>query len=182
MKHSTHLRDMTYIALSAALLCVSAWLCLPFTVPFTLQTFAVITVAGLLGTVRGLAAVGVYLLLGAVGLPVFSGFNSGAGALLGATGGYMAGFFLIALCVGIASDKWNAKALPLAIASVIGIAACYAFGTAWFMYVYARQTGPVGLGSALGMCVIPYIIPDLAKTAAGIILIRRLKPVIRKSS
>ena len=180
MKHSTHLRDMTYIALSAALLCVSAWLCLPFTVPFTLQTFAVITVAGLLGTVRGLAAVGVYLLLGAVGLPVFSGFNSGAGALLGATGGYMAGFFLIALClysIGI----WNAK-LCSGIASVIGIAACYAFGTAWFMYVYARQTGPVGLGSALGMCVIPYIIPDLAKTAAGIILIRRLKPVIRKSS
>lgn len=173
------IREMAYIALSAALMSVSAWIAIPMTVPFTLQTFAVITVAGLLGFKNGLIATAVYILLGAVGLPVFSGFNAGIGAILGATGGYIIGFLFLAACVGFAADKWGTKPLPLALSALLGLLLCYAFGTAWFMYVYARSTGPVGLATALGWCVVPYIIPDLVKIAAAIFLVLRLKPIIK---
>ena len=81
-------RDMALCALFAALLAVCAWLVIPIgDVPFTLQTFGVFAALGLLGGKRGTIAIAVYLLLGAVGAPVFAGFKGGPGALFGATGG-----------------------------------------------------------------------------------------------
>ena len=88
--------DMMYIALSAALITVCAWISIPAAVPFTLQTFAVCMTAGLLGLKRGTLTIIVYLLMGAVGLPVFTGFRGGLGAIFGTTGGYLAGFILTA--------------------------------------------------------------------------------------
>ena len=82
---------MAYIALSAALISLCAWLSVPAPIPFTMQTFAVFAVAGTLGARRSALALGTYILLGALGLPVFAGFQGGAGALLGATGGYILG-------------------------------------------------------------------------------------------
>ena len=91
-------RDMTYIALFAVLMIVCAWISIPITtISFTLQTFAVFAALLTLGGRRGTYAVVVYLLLGAVGLPVFSGFRGGPAALLGATGGYILGFLASAL-------------------------------------------------------------------------------------
>ena len=88
---------MAYNALFAVLLTVCAWISVPLPVPFTLQTFAIFAALGILGGRRGTWAVAVYLLLGAVGLPVFSGFRGGLGALLGTTGGYILGFLALAL-------------------------------------------------------------------------------------
>ena len=86
-------RDLTMIALMAALTAVCAWITIPFSlVPFTLQTFAVFTALALLGGRRGTASIVLYLCLGLVGLPVFSGFSGGVGALLGPSGGYLLGF------------------------------------------------------------------------------------------
>ena len=90
-------RDMAYIALMAVLLAVCSWISVPAPVPFTLQTFGVFCALGLLGGRRGSTAVLLYILLGAVGLPVFSGFQGGLGKLLGPTGGYILGFLLSAL-------------------------------------------------------------------------------------
>ena len=95
MKFST--RDLCFCAIGAALIAVCAWISIPAEVPFTLQTFAIFAVCGLLGGRRGTVSVLVYLLLGAVGLPVFSGFRGGLGALLGTTGGYILGFLALAL-------------------------------------------------------------------------------------
>lgn len=89
-------RDMALIAAFAAVITVCAWISVPAAVPFTLQTFAVFLAVGLLGGKRGTIAVAVYILLGAVGVPVFSGFNGGLGALLGITGGYILGFLAAA--------------------------------------------------------------------------------------
>ena len=89
--------DMAYIALFAVLMAVCAWISIPFAVPFTLQTFAVFAALAILGGRRGTLSVVVYLLLGAVGLPVFAGFKGGLAALLGTTGGYILGFLLTAL-------------------------------------------------------------------------------------
>jgi biotin transport system substrate-specific component len=61
---------------------------------------------------------------------------------------------------------------------IVGLIVCYAFGTAWFMTVYTRESGAIGLMTALGWCVFPYIIPDAVKIAVAVILCRRLRPVL----
>ena len=90
-------KNAAYVAMSAVILCVCSWLTIPFTVPFTMQTFGVYCALLILGGRRGLAAIGLYLLLGIVGLPVFSGFRGGLGHVLGPTGGYILGFLFTGL-------------------------------------------------------------------------------------
>lgn len=104
-------RNLSRVALFAALMAICSWVSIPTPVPFTLQTFAVFLAPGLLGGKMGTIAVGTYLLLGAVGLPVFAGFSGGIGTLLGATGGYLLGFLLTALVI------WGWQRLPLALLS-----------------------------------------------------------------
>lgn len=172
-------RDLTYIALFAVLMAVCAWITIPMTVPFTLQIFAVFAALATLGGRRGTYAVAVYLLLGAVGLPVGAGFQGGLGWLLGTTGGYIVGFLCIALIYWLMTAKLG-DSLPVSIAaSVLGLAVCYVFGTAWFMVVYARTTGPVGVMTALGWCVFPYVIPDLLKLVLAVTLSQRIKGFLR---
>ena len=173
----SHLRtlDMAYIALFAVLMAVCAWITVPMTVPFTLQIFAVFAALVTLGGRRGTYAVVVYLLLGAVGLPVGAGFQGGLGWLLGTTGGYIVGFLCIALIYWLMTAKLG-ESLPVVVAAcVLGLVVCYAVGTAWFLVVYARNSGPIGLMTALGWCVFPYIIPDLVKLALAVFLSRRVK-------
>ena len=148
---------MAYIALMAVLISVCSWLSVPAAIPFTMQTFAVFTALLLLGGRRGSIAVAVYIALGAVGLPVFSGFAGGVGKLMGPSGGYIFGFVLTGLCY------W------------LGLALCYAFGTVWFVKVYSAAK-PISYASALGLCVFPFIIPDAAKMALAFLTDR----VIRK--
>ena len=167
--------DMAYIALFAVLMAVCAWITIPMTVPFTLQIFAVFAALVTLGGRRGTYAVVVYLLLGAVGLPVGAGFQGGLGWLLGTTGGYIVGFLCIALIYWLMTAKLG-ESLPVVVAAcVLGLVVCYAFGTAWFLVVYARNSGPIGLMTALGWCVCPYIMPDLVKLALAVFLSRRVK-------
>ena len=89
--------DMVYIAMGATLIAICSWISIPTAVPFTLQTFAVFFVLLLLGGERGTLAILIYILLGAVGAPVFAGFNGGIGVLLGNTGGYILGFLFVGL-------------------------------------------------------------------------------------
>ena len=119
-----------------------------------------------------------YILLGAVGIPVFSGFRGGPGALLGTTGGYIVGFLFTALTVGMAVQRKGRKLPVLVLSMAAGILLCYTFGTAWFMLVYSRGTGPISLGTALGWCVLPYLIPDGVKVVLAALLTRRLHPLI----
>ncbi len=170
--------DMLLISLGTALLAVCSWLSIPMTVPITLQTFGVFAVSGLLGLKRGTLAVLVYILLGAAGVPVFAGFTGGLGVLTGSTGGYIVGFVLTALIVGAISKKFGQSVPVLALAMGVGLLTCYAFGTAWFMVVYASQTGPVGLATVLSWCVLPFMVPDAIKIALAILLVRRLSPYV----
>ena len=173
-------RDLVYIALFAVLMAVCSWISIPILqVPYTLQTFAVFLAVGVLGGKRGTLAVLVYILLGAVGVPVFSGFTGGLGILLGTTGGYIIGFLFTALVMWLMEALLGKKIWVLAVSMVLGLIVCYAFGTAWFMVVYARNAGAVGLGTALGWCVIPYIIPDLVKIALALLLSRRLGKILK---
>ena len=171
--------DMAYIALFAVMIAVCSWISIPATVPFTLQTFGVFLAVGVLGGKRGTLAVLVYLLLGMVGLPVFAGFSGGMGCLLGSTGGYIVGFLFSALVMWAMERLLGKKPWVLALSMVLGLIVCYAFGTVWFMQVYAKTTGAIGLWTALGWCVFPYILPDLVKIVLAMVLCKRLPAAIR---
>lgn len=171
--------DLALCALFAAILAVCAWITIPFgPVPFTLQTFGVFAVLGILGSKRGTISILVYLLLGAVGLPVFSGFHGGVGALFGVTGGYLIGFLFTGAAVWL-SEKWFGDGFwSFTISAIIGLLLCYAFGTAWFMVVYNNGGNSITLGAALGMCVIPFLLPDAIKLAVALLLRGRLKKLV----
>ena len=166
--------DLAYTALFAVLMMVCAWITVPLTVPFTLQTFGVFAALGTLGGRRGTYAVAAYLLLGLAGLPAFSGFQGGPGVLLGTTGGYILGFLASALLYWAVTARLGQRPAVMAAAMVLGLMVCYAFGTAWFLAAYARTSGPMGLWTALGLCVFPFVVPDLAKIDLAMLLSRRL--------
>ena len=171
--------DLVYMGLGAVLITICSWISIPTTVPFTMQTFAVFFVLSALGGKRGTVAIIVYVLLGAVGIPVFARFTSGIGILLGNTGGYIVGFIFMGLAywliVGLLGKKLWVEILSI----VTGIIVLYSFGTAWFMIVYAQANGAVGLTAVLSWCVIPFIIPDLIKLGLALALARRISSVLK---
>ena len=171
--------DLVYIALGAVLIAICSWISIPTTVPFTMQTFAIFFVLSALGGRRGTMAIIIYVLLGAVGVPVFAQFTSGIGILLGSTGGYIVGFVFMGLAYRLIVHLLGKKLWAEILAMAAGLAVCYAFGTAWFMVVYARTNGAVSLAMVLGWCVIPFVIPDLVKLGLALALARRLSPVLR---
>lgn len=166
--------DLAYIGLFIALMAICSWINIPMAVPFTLQTFAVFAAVSMLGLSRGTIAVLVYIILGTVGVPVFAGFSGGYGVVLGLTGGYIVGFIFTALITGGIMKVFGKKIPVMVVAMLLGLAACYAFGTAWFIYVYNRDNGGISIMAALSACVFPYIIPDCCKIALAIVLDKRL--------
>ena len=175
MNTKLSITSMIYIALMAVIITICSWISIPGPVPFTLQTFAVFTALLLLGTRDGLISIVVYLLLGAVGVPVFSGFSGGIGHLLGPTGGYLIGFIVMGFVFGIVRHLIKHPLASAITASILGLAACYAFGTVWFVIVYTQTKTAITFGAALSLCVIPFIIPDAIKMALAIILSSRVK-------
>ena len=161
-------KDLALTGMFAVVIAVCSWISIPTAVPFTLQTFAVFSALGLLGGKRGFFAVLVYMLLGAVGLPVFAGFKSGVAVLVGSTGGYIVGFLIIAGVYWVAEVFIGKQIIVRIISMVIGLALCYLFGTVWFVTVFTRTNGDISLFKALQMCVILFVIWDLLKMALAL--------------
>ena len=172
-------KDMVFIGMFAVLMAISAWINIPGPVPFTVQTLGVFAAIGILGGKRGTIAVIVYILMGLVGLPVFSGFKGGPGVIVGMTGGYIVGFIASALVMWGIEKAFGRNKKILILSMFIGLVVCYAFGTAWFMAVYTRTTGSIGLGAVLSMCVLPFIIPDCVKIIIAYYLTNRLEKFAR---
>lgn len=172
--------DLVYVSIFVVLIAVCSWISIPLTVPVTLQTFGVFIAVGLLGGKRGTLAVLVYILMGAIGIPVFSGFTGGIGILAGTTGGYIVGFLFSALLMWGMEKLFGKDTKVLAGSMILGLAVCYAVGTLWFMAVYAASSGAAGIFTVLGWCVFPFIIPDIAKIVLALILTKRLSGVIRR--
>lgn len=163
--------DLVYTAMFSALICVSALITIPIgPVPFTLQTLVVCLAAGVLGWKLGTLSVIVYILIGFVGLPVFSGGKAGPETLFSMTGGYIIGFILTALIVGLAAERFLKKPVILILFMAVGVLACYALGTPWFMFVANKD-----LATSLGVCVLPFLIPDAVKIVFAALLAGRLK-------
>ncbi len=168
-------RDLVRGGVAVALIAICSWIHIPATVDFTLQTLAVFLTVGLLGGKLGTLAVLAYILLGAVGAPVFAGFHGGLSVILGSTGGYIIGFVFSALVMWAVIHRFGEGTVALVAGMAAGLLVCYAFGTAWFMVVYTRANGAVSLGTVLSWCVIPFILPDVAKIAVATLLTKRLK-------
>ena len=170
-------KSLTQTALAAALIAVCAWITIPAAVSFTMQTFAVFTAVGLLGAKRGTLSVVLYIMLGALGLPVFSGFRGGAGVLVGNTGGYIVGFVFAALISGLLISRFGHTIPALFFSMTEGLIVCYAFGSAWYYILYTKSTGSIGILWILSQCVFPFIPFDLAKIALATFLVRRLRRI-----
>ena len=168
-------KDMTLTAVIAALLCIAGPLSIAVgPVPLSLATFAVYLAGAILGKKWGTAAVGLYLLIGIIGVPVFSGFSGGFQKLAGVTGGYLVGYLPCAFLTGMGAEraKNEGRKWVLPAMMVLGTVILYGIGTAWFMI----QTGNA-LGAALGLCVLPFLPGDAAKIAAASIL----APIVGKA-
>lgn len=171
--------DIAYIGIFSAIIALFSWVSIPTTVPFTLQTLAIFLSLTLLGGRNGFYSVLVYIALGAAGIPVFSGFKGGLGVLAGNTGGYILGFILLGAVYWVMTSVFGEKLHIQIIALVLGLIICYAFGTAWFMYLYIKANGAVTLMTVLGWCVFPFILPDAIKMAVAILLAKRLRKYIK---
>lgn len=169
-------KDIAYIALFAVFIAVCSWIYVPFAVPFTMQTFGVFLTLTLLGGKRGTLAVLTYLLLGIAGAPVFAGFSGGIGYLFGATGGFCIGFLFSSLVFWLferLSDKLKWVTL---LSSAVSLTVCYICGTLWFAFMYSGKTDII---SAVLVCVIPYIIPDIIKLSLSITLGNKLRKICK---
>lgn len=171
-------KEIVLTAMMVALMAVCSWISIPSAVPFTLQTFAVFCAVSLLGGRNSLFAVLAYLLIGAVGVPVFAGPSGGVGIIIGTTGGYMLGFIFITLISWAAEKLLGKKFVVKLIAMLIGMAVMYVFGTAWFMLIYTSKTGAVTLIQALKWCVVPFVIPDILKLIFALVITERIKKYV----
>ena len=173
-------QDLVKCALFTAVICISAYICvpLPFTpVPITLQTAAVMLCAVLLGGRRGAAAVVLYVILGAIGLPVFSGGKGGIGVLAGATGGYIWGFIPAAYITGKIAEVLSIKRFKAYLAVMaLGIVIIYIAGTMQYSI-----TANISFTAALASAVTPFVFADAVKIAAAALIAGRLKCVYFQS-
>ena len=161
-KVSTH--QMALMGLMAAVTCILAPMSiqLPGGVPISLTNFVVYLAVFLLGWKKGTISYCIYLLIGLIGLPVFSGFTGGMGKLAGPTGGYLIGFVLMAIISGYFIEAFPGKGYMYILGMILGTAVDYALGTAWFMIQTKME-----LGAALAACVFPFLIGDALKIIAA---------------
>lgn len=171
MEHSNlRTRSMVGAAVLAAMTAVLSQIVLPIgPVPFNLAVFGAYLTGCLLTPDRAFGSIGVYLLMGLIGLPVFAGFSGGPSVFFGPTGGYLIGYLFLAFLTSLAVHR-SGKLRWILPAMLVGLLLCYLFGTVWFMVV----TG-TGLIESLMLCVIPFVIPDLCKAVAALLLMRALR-------
>lgn len=167
---------LSYCAVFAAIIAVLAQISIPLPggVPLTLQTLGIMLAGIILGSRKGCLAVIIYILLGAVGLPVFAGFKGGISSVFGPTGGFIVSFWTVSLCSGIgfmlgrrAAANTHHKAMLYictAVGILLGAVLNYAVGVVWFTSITGNTTQ-----AAITMCVLPFIATDLIKVVLAVI-------------
>jgi len=169
--------DISLTALFTAIIVVCSWISVSFSaVPFTLQTLGVFTAVAVLGLRRGTVAVGLYIVLGLIGLPVFHSFQGGFGVLMGSTGGFIIGLLVSSIIIGAINFK-NAKSLKLMLISMcIGQIVVYLCGVLWFVFVYGNSAS---FGAVLLTAVVPFILPDILKIFLAAIISLRVSKYVK---
>lgn len=160
--------DMVLCSIFAAIMCVFSMITIPIgVVSITLAVFGVMLTALTLGTRRAVISIALFILIGSIGLPVFSGFKGGISVLFGPTGGYITSYIFMALTVGLLTKKLptnkTAAFFIKILACLAGLIVCYAFGTLQFIFLQS-----VNITQALWLCVIPFIPFDIVKIICAI--------------
>lgn len=170
VREKTRIYKLAVTALFCAVICVLSVLSFPiFAIPITFSVFAVLIAGGLLSPKYALFSTLGYILLGAIGLPVFAGFNAGLGVLFGPTGGYIMAYPFMALAVSVTVKLFKKRSiLSLTVGMLAALIFCYLFGTLWF----SRYKDMSFLNSLL-VCVVPYLPFDLIKLALSVLTVRR---------
>ena len=180
-------KKAVFTALFAALICIGCVIAIPLPggVPITVQNLFAILAGGILGSFYGGATVLIWMILGAVGIPVFANAHGGLAIILGPTGGYMWGYALGSLFLGLTLGKpkltENKKdvrfILKIALLALVAYALVYVPGIPWFMHVMAGKGKPQTFQSALKLTFIPFIPGDLIKWVITIPLTATLRPI-----
>lgn len=147
------------VSLIAAILCIVGPMSIPIgNIPVSFSNFVILLAAYLLGAKMGTVSCILYLLLGLVGLPVFSGYAGGIAKLAGPTGGYLIGFILLSYIGGLFIEKFSCQILWSIIGMITGTGALYLFGTFWYVYIM-----DCSFMAAIAACVAPFALIDLVK-------------------
>lgn len=163
--------EMSMAGISAALIAICSWIIIPaFVVPFTLQTFAIFLILFLFNFRISFFAIFTYLLLGIIGVPIFSGFNAGVGAIMGPTGGYLIGFIFMPMIYYLSVKIGRHSLISTIIGLAISLLFLYIFGSGWFYFVYLNNGNPITFGEILSLCVVPFIGPDIIKATLAVII------------
>ena len=179
-KRSFSTKEIVLTALFTAITAVCAWISVPFgAISFTMQTFAIFCALLTLGGKNGLFSCLAYILLGAIGLPVFNGFKGGAGVLLGPTGGYILGFIFMALIYWAGTKLFGEKLLARIALLIVGLLVCYAFGTLWFVYGYSNGESVMSFKKAAEICVFPFVPFDLLKMVLAFVISYRIRKHVK---
>jgi len=170
------LRWMVLASLMAALAAVGAYIHIPIgPVPFVLTTLFALLAGLLLGSRWGLTSMGLYFLMGAMGMPVFAGGKGGFAHILGPTGGYLLGFLLAAWLTGFISERSRGHLIWEIFAILAGSVAIYSLGIPWLKMVTKMswpKTFIVGL--------VPFLIGDAVKASAALVLARAVRPILNR--
>ncbi len=190
MKRTSKTFTICYIAIFTAIICVISQLPgipLPGGVPMTLQTLIIPLAGVILGPVYGFVSTLLYLFLGIVGLPVFSGFTGGIGCIMGATGGFLVSFPIMALLAGL-GDRLGEKVgrrsiyyVALYVGLILGAAINYIVGTLWFAQIYLGAINAENMSAGFAACVLPFIPTSIIKIILAGILGVALKKTLRKA-
>ncbi len=175
----TKIKNMAYASLCTAFLAVCAWISIPSPIPFSLQTFGLFFVLLFLGGKWGSISVLLYVFLGIIGVPVFSGFNAGVGVLLGPTGGFILGFFAVCVVYWLTERITPSKIYMRAVFLSLGMIICYAAGSAFYMLWCSNRGDTGGIAYVISISVLPYILPDALKLVLALTVAPKLKRVVK---
>lgn len=165
------IKEITIIAIYISLLTIFSWISIPLVIPFTLQTLMIFIIGYTLNLKKGLLVLISYIVLGILGLPVFSSFKSGITTFLGPTGGFLIGFFPQIIFISLFIDIKKQKAFIVIYKSIISLLICYIISALWFMLVYDTT---ISFLKAVSIVILPFIIPDILKMYIAYIVSKKI--------
>ena len=168
---------LTAVAMCVAIITLCAWISIPFSVAVTMQSFAIFLIAGLFPIYISLPASILYIFLGAIGVPVFAGFNAGAGVFIGASGGFLMSFPIVVLLLSMLRKHYSTNNAIYLILMILGLLMCYVCGLLWYKFMFQPN---MSLQAAFTVCILPFIIPDVIKILLVTIVFKKLYPYTKK--
>ena len=178
---SVAIHRLVVISICVAFITLCSWIAIPFPISFSLQIFAIFLTASVFPRSISVSAVLIYISLGLIGIPVFSGFSSGIPTILGPSGGYVLSFLPSVIIISFFSgNKHSSKAKKL-IGMLLALLVCYACGCIWYIYVFCYPAG-CSLLAALSVCVFPFIIFDIIKILLALIVSKKISQYVNRLS